>query len=347
MKKITKISAVIATIALLSMTMYGCIFNRQQDPIATAENPFALQGLGVRPAGAKSITRNVDVEGQDAINLAVELYEIGCDNDKLTDHRAFFSVCPTSNLAAGMDNKILLNILEVKNGTEYYRVDYRLRDSVPLFDLIPESTINKAVKLVTTERRYMNTSMDYTRYQQILNAMTDENGVPYADWSNKAKIDEKTNPNEGPSKPKIFNKDQDGIYRKSDHTIETDTITEATVTYNETEGFYSVIIKLDCSFDGNGFNKATQNTRPLIQDGAGAPNAKYDEITIEFELWDNGYFKTFKSTEHWSATKKIVLDLEIVSTFYYTDVYSYDVRDCNIAKYYKDGNFIDDYNAAE
>lgn len=345
MKRIIKLVTVMLIIAISCVMMFGC---KKPVILATADNPFALAGLNVRPAGAKSVIKDVNVEGQDAINLAVELYELASNNDKNVSHRAFYSVCPTNNVAMKMNNKILLNILEIKNADEYYRIDYRLKEDVELFNRFStlEKPINEAIKLVTTERRYMKTDMDYTRYQMVTNALTDINGVPYADWSDTAKIDEKVDPAQGPSKPKLFSASQEGEYRKSDHIIDTDTILSAVVTYDEVKGVYKVSLELDCTIV-DGVNKATQNTRPLIQDGSGADNAKYDQILIEFEIWDNGYFKEFKSTEYWSAQMKIVMTLDITSEFLYHDVYSYDINDCNISKYYAGGQFIDDYNVVE
>lgn len=343
MKKTIRIGAIALIIAMTSFIMMGC---KNTEVLATAENPFALASLNVRPDGEKIADRNVDVEGQDAIDLAVELYELACNNDKMTPYRAFYSVCPTHNVAMGMNNDILLNILEFKNNNEYYRIDYRLKQNVELFNTFPyaETPINNSIKLVTAERRYSNTDMDYTRYQQILNANTDANGVPYADWSATDKIIEKIDPNEGESEVKIFSATQEGVYRKSDHVIEADTITTATVTYDATAGIYTIALDLDCTIV-DGYNKATEFTRPLIQNGSGADNAKYDSIHIEFTMWDNGYFKEFKSSEYWSAKLQIVLTLDVSSEFLYDEIYSYDEADCNIGKYYANGEFINDYNA--
>ena len=342
MKRIYKIITVLLIIAMVGMFTYGC----KKIILATAENPFALKGLGVRPEGVKISPMDVNVEGEKAIKLAVEIYELACSYDKMADCRGYFSVCPTSNIAAKMNNKVLLNILEIKSGNEYYRIDYRLKDDIPIFTAMPyaEKPINESIRLVTTERIYMKTDMDYTRYQIVTNANTDEKGIPYADWSDK--MEEFTDPNKQPSKPRVFSNSQQGDYRKSEHIIEEDTVKSATVTYNEAGGYYTVTMELNCEIDENGYNKATLNTRPLIQDGSGADNAKYDDITIEFEMWDNGYFKQFKSTENWSAKLKL-FGIEVSSNFLYVDMYTYDPDDCVISKYYKDGNFVDDYNQSK
>ena len=261
----------------------------------------------------------------------------------MTNHRAFYSVCPTSNVAMNMDNKVLLNILEIKNDKEFYRIDYRLKDEIPLFSYFPEKQINNFIKLVTTERRYMHIDMDHTRYQQILNANTDENGIPFAIWTDTSRLEEKTDPESGGSKPKTFSRHQPGDYSKSDHIIEIGTVSTATVTYDAEAGVYKVVMELDVEIDENGNNRATENTRPLILEGANSKDAHYTQILVEFELWDNGYYKEFKSTEFWEGTT--VFNLSVDSKFFYHDIYSYDVRDCNISKFYANDEFIDYYHA--
>lgn len=335
MKKFLKVMLIILLCASLAAML---LFGAEPAPIATSDNPFGLVGLGVRPEGA-SISIDMTKNSRE---LALELYLLASLKDKMADHRAFFSICPTSNVAMGMDNSILLNILEIKNGQEYFRIDYRLKDSIPLFNFFPtvEQQLNEAIRLVTTERRYMHTNMDHTRYQIITNAQTNEDGIPFADWSNTNAIEESTDPEADGSSFRIFSKHQEGDYFKSAHVVELDTIEEASVEYNE-EGYYEVYIKLDMALDEFGNNKATEFTRPLIREGANSDNANYTKIELELQIWDNGYFKEFKSTEFWSGT--VMSFITVSSKFYYHDVYSYDIADCNIAKYYANGEFIDNY----
>lgn len=340
MKRFFRITTVAIVVIISGMLLVGC----NNDPLVTSDNPFGLYELGdTRPEGEKIELSDLDVDTNDENALAIALYELANLNDKTTAHRAMYSFCPTSNVAMGMDNRILVNILEIKNGDEFFRVDYRLEDDVPIFSALPKKAINNALELVVTERRYANTDMDYTRYQKIKNAQTTvkaneddpiEEGIPYAIWEEKD-ITEITDPEQQPSKPQIFSASQEGTYYKSAHNVSIDTISEASVEYREDEGVYFVSMTLDVSNP-----VTTENTRPLIQEGSGADNADYNEIVIEFEMWDNGYYKEFWSNEYWSATLNI-FSLEISSTFEYHDVYSYDVRDCDISKYYADGEFVD------
>ncbi len=332
MKTVKVLICVVLIIGLLAMLN----FSMNGSSLVTTENPFGLKGAGVRPEGEK--LTNIDMS-KDDITLAYELYTLACLNDKNAEYRAWYSICPTSNVAVGMDNKILLNILEIKNKNEYYRIDYRIKDDVPLFNKMPalEVLINRFLQIVTTERRYASLELGKGYYQLTLNADTDQEGAPYANWD---KILEDIT-----EEPRIFNSAQEADYSKSDHIIALDTISKASVTYNEEKGVYSVSLVLDVeSIDPElGVNKATLKTRPIIQEGANAEDAHYTTLEISFEVWDNGFFKEYNSYELWEATVNIIRDLPITSEFQYHEVYSYNPDDCDISKYYKDGNFIDNY----
>lgn len=329
MKIIKTFIAIVLIAGLAVMVNVGL----EEEGLVTAENPFGLAGVGIRPDGEK--LTNIDMS-KDEIELAYQLYTIACQNDKNAEYRACYSICPTSNLAVNMDNKILLNILEIKNKEEFYRIDYRIKDDVPLFNAMPalEVLINRFLQIVTTERRYASLSQGYSQYQLTLNATTNDDGAPYANWS---KILEDLT-----EELPIFHPSQEEEYEKSAHIIALDTIQSASVTYDEAKGIYSVTVSLDVfSIDPVlGVNKATLKTRPIIQEGADAEDAHYTELEISFDLWDNGYFKDFHSKEHWRATT--VANLAVVCTFVYHDRYSYKEADCDISKYYNNG-FINDY----
>ncbi len=329
MKVVKILISVILILGLAVMVNAGL----EEEALITAENPFGLTGVGVRPDGEK--LTNIDMQ-KDEIELAYQLYSIACQKDKEAEYRACYSICPTSNLAAGMDNKILLNILEIKNREEYYRIDYRIKDDVPLFNAMPalEVIINHFLQIVTTERRYASLSQGHGLYQLTLNATTNEAGAPYANWSKILEDITQDLP--------IFHNSQEEDYAKSAHIIALDTIQSASVTYDEENGIYTVTVSLDVfSIDPVlGVNKATSITRPIIQEGADSEDAHYTELEISFDIWDNGYFKDFHSKEIWKATT--VASLAIVSTFVYHDRYSYKEADCDISKYYNDG-FIDNY----
>jgi hypothetical protein len=327
MKIAKTIIVILLIVGLAAMINYGV----KSPALAKADNPFGLMSTGVRPEGEK--LTGIDME-KDQIALALELYYLACQKDKDAPCRAFYSICPTSNVSAGMDNRILLNILEIKNGEEFFRIDYRLKDSVPLFDRMPflEVPLNQLIRLVTTERKYYNLSMEHALYQQVLNANTDENGIPYANWTTLYK--------ESQLDPVIFNSAQEQPYRKSSHIIEEDTVTDASVTYNEEGGIYYVTISLDVeTIDPElGVNKATKDTLVSIKEGAGSDNVRFTSVEVEFQMWDNGYFKEYSCIENWEG--KVAMNLNVSSEFYYRDIYSYAEADCDISAYYANGAFV-------
>jgi hypothetical protein len=340
MRKLVKTLTAMLLIAVMSVFLFGC--GGDEEPPVTTDNPFGLVGLGVKPEGEVVSPYDTTVTGDAAITLAVEMYDLACANDKNATNRAILSICHTSNVSVmgdnnRMDNKVLLNILEIKSGNEFYRIDYRIKEDIPLFNAMPmlEDAINKSLELVTTERKYTNTSMDYLKYEKTHNALTDADGIPYADWTDAEDVTTEQ------KEMQIFAASQDGDVRPTEHTVNTNTVSEATITYNETEGFYAVNMTLDCSLD-----ETTENTRHYIQEGSKADNAAYQTITVQFEMWNNGYFKSFGTNEYWTAQLDFkIMKVGVESTFPYYNEYSYDPDDCVISKYYTNDDFIDNYNA--
>ncbi len=381
-------------LVMLSGVLAGC---KKDPPLDVSNNPFLMTNmtvgsridaatdetmpclLGAKPSFAALATPyDTSRTDEDAIRiLAVQMYNDACLRDLQATQRATYSYVPTHNVAMNMDNQVLLNIYEIKNGNEYYRIDYRLKKDIPLFNALPtaERSINNMLELVTTERRYMNTDMDTIKYEKILNASTNADGVPYANWSDTDKL---TTKEEGVGLNKVFNNDIDidyatdwnidiGCkYQKSEFVINENTVDTATVAYNDVEGFYTIDVTLDCalvygddipegkvtdknntgsrSYASLGYNEATELTRAYIQDGAGTDNVAYTSIHITMEVWDSGHFKTYSSVESWEGTLNI-FSIGVSSDFLYYDVYSYDEENCNISKYYTNDDFVDDYNA--
>lgn len=69
----------------------------------------------------------------------------------------------------------------------------------------------------------------------------------------------------------------------------------------------------------------TSKTLVNLKKGAG-DSAVYTSISEYIEIWDNGYFKSFLSTDKWkSNTLKAVLP--------YHTTYSYNQLDCDIHSY--------------
>lgn len=251
------------------------------------------------------------------IKMAVDIYELANSNDQFANGRMFFSTCTSSNNAAGMDNKIDLIIFELKDANEYFRIDYRVKNSIPLFDnpltKPMEKTLNDSLNLVLTERIYydLQTGGECIK-QTVKNAQTDEKNMPYADW---------TNPISDVVAVPVFSGEQDGEYQRCSHSITRNTVTKATITHNDEEGYFSISLTVDTS-------KACEETNKGIRDGSGDPNAEYTELLVEFEVWDSGYYKSYHEYNKWKGKAAKIIDIN--SSFDYHDVYSYNVADYDI-----------------
>lgn len=310
MKKVFKITSMMLIIAAMTAILFGC-----KKKINLPQVDFET----VRPTFASTLEPFViPTDETELIAKAYELYDLANKNDQKVDERLFYSYCPTSNIAAGMDNKIDLHIFELKNKNEYFRIDYRVENNIPLFNAFPaaKNSINKMLTLVTTERQYYKTGMQNRKFESVLNSTINEAGIPVATWDDIKKQEDREIP--------YFNASQELNYQKFDHTVSVETIKTASI--EKIDNYYLVRVSLDCENP-----KTTEKTRKGIQDGSGDERASYISIDMEFEIWDNGYYKQTKSVEHWGNAK--VMSFSVESTFTYTDKYEYDLSKTSIATY--------------
>ena len=105
-------------------------------------------------------------------------------------------------------------------------------------------------------------------------------------------------------------------YRLTDHDLTEETILEASVTYNEEEGYYTLKLKLD-------LEKAPEKiTLPNLKASSGMDNAAYTKLDQTIEIWDNGYPRYFLAEDTWKG----MIESELVfSTTYYFDEYWTDI----------------------
>ena len=102
--------------------------------------------------------------------------------------------------------------------------------------------------------------------------------------------------------------DQHVFFSKDSSMAHYNNIKSAEVKYTEeseagaNDGFYTVKIELDCSVNPTTDNNYTSaDTCWALRDSqsAGTNKANFSKIEITFELWDNGYFKTWDMVEDW------------------------------------------------
>ena len=123
------------------------------------------------------------------------------------------------------------------------------------------------------------------------------------------------------------------LYDQKGNLVEEDyynTIKSATIEYNQEEGYYTVRMVIDSDKEYTHIDTAW-----ALQDNNGAKdkNARFTALEIEFELWDNGYFKRWQMWENWRAPKAYGL-FEMTAEQHYTAVFSYNQYSCDFTKYY-------------
>lgn len=314
----------ILVIVIIATILLIMLFNAKGGGLDLKSHEF--KGLLIAPEGVAdlplyTIPDENDEAGHKA--LASTLYLIANEKDKNAPYRLTFGSCPTTHTAFGMENKVDLDIVEIKNGNQYFRIDYRLKNSIPLLEisLLGKETIksiNESLELVLSERHYYDTSMEKLKYQKVSNAMLDENNLPYADWSViKTEMDKDV---------PIYRADQEGTYEKCLHKINSNTISTAKVSYDAENGYYEVDLVLDVNNP-----ETTSVTQPLVAAGTGDKNTKFTKVTVKFQVWKSGYYRYFEFNERFES--KAMNWVSASSEFFYKDQYSYNADDCDINSY--------------
>lgn len=161
-------------------------------------------------------------------------------------------------------------------------------------------------------------NLDYGK-AVVLNASKDisvnkETGVPSGDLSSAVATEEDL-PNFHPS--------QEGKHVQTDFVITEETVKSASITHNDEEGFFTVIIELDVENE-------TAIAKPLADLRESSKDARYTSCTEIIEIWDSGHFKYFNAIDKWTGTAKIKINAEINYKTYFT----YDKSECDLKTYF-------------
>lgn len=130
--------------------------------------------------------------------------------------------------------------------------------------------------------------------------------------------------------------DQHIFFTKDAALSKYNNVTEASVTYNEEGGFYTIHMTMDCEIRKDSEGNSTYNhytsadTCWAIRDSAGDPYSNFTKVEVEFELWDNGYFKTWKMFENWYAEKLYGLPTDGGAEQEYIEYFTYFEDDCKL-----------------
>ena len=239
-----------------------------------------------------------------ALLLGLALYKNACLLDQLADFRRATSFCPTETMGVQVDTFVY----NIKNGEEYAFVQYQIpREQNWLLSAM-------GVK-ASGYRSYYNLSMNKMSEQKVGNAELDSQDLPYSDWEG-AVIEQNSN-------IPLFHKTQPHQATVTDMVITEETISKSTVVFDEETGLLKLELVLDPSNP-----KTVEKVLPNLVEGANE-SARYTSIIETIELWDNGYFKYFKSTDSWEATVVI----PVSATLPYETKFSYIETDCNFLDY--------------
>lgn len=261
---------------------------------------------GVRPDYEK-LDLTMPTTDAEKKQFAYDLYTLANKNFKEAEKAAYAINCNTLMMGSTVNGYQYM----VKNGDEYFYTEYSFANGGGLMDALmgfiaPESTVYAA-------RSYTNKSLDKVHKQLVLNPTmkVDENQkiTFQANWTSDPQISELDK--------KVYYKDQEDPYEYTDQRILTETIKKAEVEYVEKEGYYILTLELDVTNP-----KTTEKTLPNLQESSGAPDADYYSMIETIHIWDNGYFKYFRSQDDWKGSMSVItLDskLDYITNFYYDE----------------------------
>ncbi len=303
-----------------------------------AENPHGFANLGVRP----NIDRMIDISSSDLNKMSADelkatafmLYDTAMTNFKENDV-VIYDNCLTSFAVMGLENKVNIDSVTFKTDEEYFRIDYRLKNTTPLLDAMPkfEKQINDSLELVLTERQYANVTQEKLIYQKVKNALLDDKSIPYADWENSKDYPVTEELRDKP----VFSPVQEGKYSLTAHKVSVETMAKAEIKYHYAEGYYEVKISLDTT------NPETSAAAVgNIREGSGDENANFDKLDITFTVWDSGFMRSYQMDEGWKAAALGIELLKFESMFHYNMYFSYSEEDTDLENYPDYLSFMED-----
>lgn len=309
-----------------SSAAYILLRPSKSTPLEGKENPYGFEYLGLRTEGDAVTLPPID-DDEDIKAFAAQLYLTAATRAKNAPYLTVYDECTSYFNIGSMVNMIDVSSVVMKDPSRFFKIEYHLKNSIPLFDNAPqlEVILNSFITMVTTERMYTDASMDNMLYQKTLNNKYDSEMVPIADWDD-------INTEQYKAKP-VYLESQTGIFELTQHQITKDTIKEATVTITENNTYY---VKLVLDLDNP---DTTSVARQSIIDGTGDKNANYSSIAVEFEIWDNGDFRNMKLDEAWSAK---VFGIDFSSQFNNVYYFSYYQKDAVMEDFAAAKAFIDE-----
>jgi hypothetical protein len=314
--------AVVTLSVLCSVFLGGTGGNYSEN---TNKNIHNFTSLEVAPTFAAD---KFSTEGYNYRNKPAEfteyVYNICAENAKNAPFLTAYNKGLLFMKMGNSDNYVDIDSVIMKSQSQYFSIVYHLKNSIPILDTFIGNTIAKTTDVITSERMYATKDASYMAYQKVKNNSYGADGLPSADWTSFINLNATTEHKAVP----VFNSSQKGNFEITKQTITANTITDAKVTYNAKDGFYTFTLTLDPDN-----SETVKNSIADIQTGTGDKNARYTSVTIEFTAWQTGYFRSFDIVEKWSANVLISLNFQLTTGW----MFSYADEDCNFTTY-KDAN---------
>ena len=331
MKVVATISKILVILALIALIVMIILFGGQTSAVQTfVADPNSQPPTNSSTTDFSSVRAKLDTfvgkdvssasDQADLIKASAEAYRTACANAKSAEQMYLFVNCKTTMFPDTiMEMPVIGNRYVLKTGTEFYYTEYS----------IPGGGFGKLAGLFAPEnttfalRSYSDASiMDYVYSEKSLSpkfvTADDGSGAVVGIeryWDDPEKqIPEKNWKKKQPQG--IFCSAQEGEYTATDQNITEETIKSAQIEYKTSESGNYYVLTLELDTDNP---VTTERSIDNLRKGANSDDANYTSMVETIEIWENGYFKYFKSLDKWEAKGKIVITslIDYETTFYF------------------------------
>lgn len=311
----------IALICMSTIPSWGIIGSlvQKEEAIEIGKNPYKLQGLLVEPEETYGLDFDLEnaYKKMSDLEFAAYAYYSASIYSTYATYMTTYNQEQSDTIIGSSVNTVDVNALTIKTQNEYVKVNYHTTSGMPFLSSALGQIIVSKIDLLTGERWYATNADETTWYQKVRNAKVNSDGVPFSNWDNPKNL---TYENVAFSSANI---ERFGVYQISIHNINERTIKTAKKS-RKSKYYYTVELTLDPTNE-----ETILRSKDDIVDGSGDQNAYYKELNVEFTVWNNGAFRSFKLQELWAASVVISLNFDFRSEY----LFSYSAEDADITKY--------------
>lgn len=260
--------------------------------------------------------------------LATEMYRVANENAaKMPSYASlikFASTVTVNVLGKKIDVPVQGYRYKLKNGTEYYATEYSIPGSEglgPVAGMFAKESSDFASRSYAdvTKADYMYSEKSYSPTIELNDAgepeikydFSEKNMVPTSKWAIEQPVP-------------CYCIEQDDTFYASNRSMSPNNILSPSIEYIKSTGgnYYRIVLDLDVEKE-----ESWERTMDELRQGTG-PDAKYTKLHEIIEIWENGYYKSFRSIDH-VVWKNGLMEMELdFKTYYY-----YDEEHCDPASY--------------